>query len=58
MLQLPAFNVNVHVPSPLQVSVVHARPSLHTYGVNTHAPAEQLSVVHALPSLHTVSVGV
>ena len=57
MLQLPAFSVYVHVPSPLHVSVVHVRPSLHAYAVNTHAPAEQLSVVHGLPSLQTVSVG-
>lgn len=57
MLQLPAFSVYVHVPSPLQVSVVHDRPSLHAYAVNTHAPAEQLSVVQGLPSLQTVSVG-
>jgi hypothetical protein len=53
--QLLGFGVYVHVPSPLQVSLVHARPSLQVYAVPPQVPAVQLSLfVHALPSLQLV----
>jgi hypothetical protein len=58
MAQLVAFGEKVHVPSPLQLSVVHPSPSSQVYDVPPQVPAVHTSLfVHVLPSLHGVSFG-
>jgi hypothetical protein len=55
MAQFPAVTVWVQPPVPLQVSVVHARPSSQLYVVPLHTPLRQMSLtVHAFASLHEV----
>jgi len=50
--------VKVQVPSPLQASLVHGRPSLQAYAVPLHKLPEHTSFfVQGLPSLHELPVG-
>jgi len=56
--QLPAVGTNVQVPSTLQLSAVHARPSSQVCAVPAHDPAVHTSfVVHAFASLHDAPSG-
>jgi hypothetical protein len=54
--QLPAVIVWLQLPSPLQLSAVQARPSLHVYVVPPHrlAPLQTSPFVQAFPSSHAV----
>jgi hypothetical protein len=55
MRQFSAVTLNAQVPSPLQVSVVQASPSLQVYVVPPQVPALHTSFfVQAFPSLHEV----
>jgi hypothetical protein len=57
---LPGKGAKVQVPSPLQVSVVQAIPSLQVYAVPPHTPAplQTSFFVQSLPSLQAVPLAV